>query len=290
MSALPPLEREKVLLIQCDTRLELDYLGLTKKLNRQKCNYLNEFYLKLKRETHKYQYEYRFYHLCNSASDPATDEAHRVRDDDWNRYYAKHYVDLTNNNPASSKIFFINDILKTCEAKVKFIVFIDSDAWIQNPVHLHTIIETLNASDQLNGAYSRDPYMKTNTFINSGGFILKVNEFTRSLYREMLQEYTKNVADHRDWPYEQRSVSSVIHKYRDFFLIFKPDVLNTPNGKVLRHNWWKNGKMYQDLYDNLNPTIPFIIPERLDIEGETDTAVFPNVEDNTDYCFYTNET
>lgn len=279
-----PFDREKVLLIQCDTRLETDYVGLTKKLNKNKCNYLNEFYLKIKRETHKYQYEHRFYHMCNSHTE---DKMHGVRHDDWNRYYAKYFVDLTNNNPASAKIFFVNDLLKMCETKVKFIVFIDSDAWIQNPVHLHSIIQKLNENDNLHGAYSRDPYMKANTFINSGGFILKVNEFTRNAYKEMLSEYKINIQDHMNWPYDQRSISTIIHKYRDFFLIFKPDIINTPNGKVIRHNWWKNGKMYQDLYDNLNPNIPYIIPDKLDIEGETDIAPYPNIVDDSSYCFFT---
>ena len=278
-------DREKVLIVQCDTRLELDFLGLSKKANRQKCNYLNEFYLKIKRETHKYQYEYRFYHMCDSENE--NNGQHNVEYDDWNRYYAKTFVDLTNNNPASAKVFFINNLLKTFETKVKFIVFIDSDAWIQNPVHLHTIVQHLNATPHLHGAYSRDPYLIKNTFINSGVFILKVNEFTRQMYKEIVADYKAHPESHTSWPYDQLAVSNAVHKYRDFFLIFKPDVLNTPNGKVLRHNWWKNLKMFQDLYDNLNTNIPFIIPEELNIAGELDNAEYPNTTDDTSYNFVT---
>jgi hypothetical protein len=58
---------------------------------------------------------------------------------------------------------------------------LDSDAWIQNGYWLNDIINNLINNYEKHGCFSRDPYIKINTFINSGSFIIKNNDFIKEL-------------------------------------------------------------------------------------------------------------
>lgn len=73
------------------------------------------------------------------------------------------FIELDNNkygniHPATKKINIINDFLQdtTCD----IIVFLDSDAWIQNGYWLNDIIRNLIKNDKKQGCFSRDPYVK----------------------------------------------------------------------------------------------------------------------------------
>lgn len=158
--------------------------------------------------------------------------------------YTYLFVDLntipSNLHPATKKIILVNNML---QSNVDVLVFLDSDAWIQNGYWLHEIIHT----NEKHGCFSRDPYLKKNTFINSGSFILKNNNFTKAMYKSILADLYKNDKHHHVWPYDQYYISKYVFENKEHFTIFVPDILNTPNGKVLRHNWDKNEKMYQDL-------------------------------------------
>jgi hypothetical protein len=156
---------------------------------------------------------------------------------DNNRYGAIH--------PATKKIHVVNDFLlnTTCD----ILVFLDSDAWIQNGYWLNDIINTLTHNDIKHGCFSRDPYVKKNTFINSGSFIIKNNDFTKQMYTNVIKDLYNNTNCHNKWPYDQYYISKYIFENKEKFTIFIPDVLNTPLGTVLRHNWLKNIKMYDDL-------------------------------------------
>jgi hypothetical protein len=62
-------------------------------------------------------------------------------------------------------------------------------------------------------------------------------------------------------------------------MIFCPDVLNTPIGKIIKHNWSKSHRMYSDLYalldifhNNIEPEEP---PQKIDLEIELDNGPFP---------------
>jgi len=147
--------------------------------------------------------------------------------------------------PATKKINLVNDFLLNTECDI--LVFLDSDAWIQNGYWLNDIINNLINNDQKHGCFSRDPYVKKNTFINSGSFIIKNDDFTKEMYKNLIIDLYNNNSHHNYWPYDQYYISKYIFENKEKFVIFVPDILNTPIGKVLRHNWLKNEKMYDDL-------------------------------------------
>jgi len=150
-----------------------------------------------------------------------------------------------NIHPATKKIHLVNDFLlnTTCD----ILVFLDSDAWIQNGYWLNDIINNLINNDEKQGCFSRDPYLEINTFINSGSFIIKNNDFTKQMYNIFIKDLLNNNSCHNNWPYDQYYISKYIFENKEKFTIFIPDILNTPIGKILRHNWLKNQKMYDDL-------------------------------------------
>ena len=160
------------------------------------------------------------------------------------------FLEIDNNKygniySATKKIHIVNDFLQNTNYDV--LVFLDSDAWIQNEYWLNQIINNLINNEQKQGCFSRDPYLKKNTFINSGSFIIKINDFTKQMYKNIIHNLYSNVDYHNNWPFDQYYISKYIFENKENFVIFIPDILNTPIGKVLRHNWLKNNKMYDDL-------------------------------------------
>jgi hypothetical protein len=160
------------------------------------------------------------------------------------------FLELDNNkygniHPATKKIHLVNDFL--LNTKCDILVFLDSDAWIQNGYLLNEIVNTLINNDEKQGCFSRDPYVKKNTFINSGSFIIKNNDFIKQMYKNIINDLDNNHIYHNVWPYDQYYISKYIFENKEKFTIFIPDILNTPLGNVLRHNWLKNKKMYDDL-------------------------------------------
>ena len=190
-----------------------------------------------------------------------------------------------------SKIYLLFDFMDTC--KTDFIVFLDSDAWIQEKYYLHNLINKLYISN-LNGAFSRDPYVKDATFINSGSFILKVNDYNKNMYKNIINEYqlanktnylndVNLILDKNDTNDNFKKVFGdqyfisyyVFNNKKDFF-IFKPTVLNTPDGVILRHHWWKHIKLYSDANDILKDDYIF----------KRDTFNFDENLDNEQYPSY----
>jgi len=179
-----------------------------------------------------------------------------------------------NIHPATGKIHVMNHLLQTIQDDI--IVFLDSDAWIQNPDYLHQLLLRLKDSSG-NGCFSRDPYVLKNDYINSGSFVLKVNDFTRMVYREIIDKLNNDPSHHMEWTYDQYYISRIIYKYREHFLVFIPEVMNTPYGEILRHNWWKSNKMFIDLYDILDVNKPYQPPtEPYDFEIRKDVHCWPN--------------
>ena len=159
-------------------------------------------------------------------------------------YLDNHY----NVDNKTAKIYIVNNFLLNTECDI--LVFLDSDAWIQNGYWLNNIIHNLINNHEKHGCFSRDPYIKKNTFINSGSFIIKNNDFTKKMYNELvtnLENDIKNKIFNKFGWEDQYYVSKYIFENKDNFTIFIPDILNTPIGKVLRHNWVKNQRMYDDL-------------------------------------------
>jgi len=171
------------------------------------------------------------------------------------------FIKIDNNkygniHPATKKIHIINDFL--LENKCDILVFLDSDAWIQNGYWLNIIINNLINDKNKHGCFSRDPYRKHNTFINSGSFIIKNNDFTKQMYKNIINNLYNNIRYHNNWPFDQYYISNYIFENKEQFIIFIPKVLNTPDGMVLRHNWGKNKKMYNDMnitIENINNNI-----------------------------------
>jgi hypothetical protein len=191
-----------------------------------------------------------------------------------------------NIHPATKKIHIINDFIQNTPYDI--LVFLDSDAWIQNGYWLNDIINNLISNENKQGCFSRDPYIRINTFINSGSFIIKMNAFTKQMYNNIISDLYKNFNYHNSWPYDQYYISKYIFEHKDNFVIFIPDILNTPIGKVLRHNWLKNKKMYDDLSklsshkneDLIVYKTLFVEPDYYDKEG------FPNTDVNG-YNYFT---
>ena len=67
------------------------------------------------------------------------------------------------------------------------------------------------------------------------------------MYNILIKDLYTNNNCHNSWPYDQYYISKYIFENKEKFTIFIPDILNTPLGNVLRHNWCKNQKMYDDL-------------------------------------------
>ena len=147
---------------------------------------------------------------------------------------------------------------------------------------MNYIINNLKNNNEKQGCFSRDPYVKHNTFINSGSFIIKNNDFTKQMYSILIQDLNNNSSYHNKWPYDQYYISKYVFENKYNFVIFNPDILNTPIGKVLRHNWLKNQKMYDDLgilYNDLNKDVCF--GKSYFIEKDYyDEKHFPNIIEN----------
>jgi hypothetical protein len=196
------------------------------------------------------------------------------------------FLELHNNkygniHPATKKIHLVNDCL--LNIKCDILVFLDSDAWIQNGYWLNNIINNLINNDEKYGCFSRDPYVKKNTFINSGSFIIKNNDFTKQMYKICIKELENNNSFHNNWPYDQYYISKYVFENKEKFTIFTPDILNTPIGKVLRHNWCKNKKMYDDLfavYRNINNDLCFDTYFKKIEKDYYDKKDFPNIIEN----------
>jgi hypothetical protein len=244
----------KIVILQTDNRKELPYLKLTRKANNKMCNYLNN---NIKCDNVQYVYEFI--------------------DLDISKYNCK--------NAKYAKIFVIDDYMANTDNNI--IVFLDSDAWIQNPHHLHNLIlKLINDNDNvINGCFSRDPYIIVNTVINSGSFILKINEYTKEMYKTLIHNY--HTINNTHWTNDQFYISNFVLKNKHKFIIFKPNILNTPNGVILRHNWWKNPKMYSDLKKIIKShNYGNNMDHNMDHDDIIDTEVFPNIQNDYQYNDY----
>jgi hypothetical protein len=192
------------------------------------------------------------------------------------------FIDIGNRfgdlHPATKKIFIVYEFLLKTDCDV--LVFLDSDAWIQNFTLLNQIIENLSSNDKKQGYFSRDPYVKKNTFINSGSFIIKINNFTKQMYKDIIDYAMRNRYYHYIWPWDQFYISKYVFENKEHFGIFVPDILNTPKGKILRHNWCKNEKMYSDLSKLLEVKKENNELSLFNEEEFYDSEIFPNVNDS----------
>ena len=181
-----------------------------------------------------------------------------------------------NIDPKTAKLYIVNEYLQNSTDDI--LIFLDSDAWVQNPSWLKDMIQDLINDTNKHGCFSRDPYVKKNTFINSGSFILKINEYTKKMYKEIIflleNDIKNNVFNKYGWE-DQFYVSNYVFQNKECFNIFIPHTINTPLGEVIRHNWWKTQKMVNDLYQLINqPVISDMKP--FDSEKYYDKEIYPN--------------
>jgi hypothetical protein len=236
----------KITILQTDNRLKLDYLLLSQNVNKKACDYLN-----LQGGSN---YKYMFIELNNEK--------------------------YKNIHPATAKIYIVNDFLQNSHDDI--LIFLDSDAWVQNSYCLNKIINMLINDITKHGCYSRDPYVKKNTYVNSGSFIIKNNEYTKNMYQkivESLENDKENSHYKNSWPYDQFYISKYIFNNKNDFNIFIPEILNTPLGLVFRHNWFKTPQMYTDLYNLINEPTKLQQIIHLDFENCYDKKDFPNKEE-----------
>ena len=262
-----------VLILQTDNRTDVDFIGLSKLYNSKVTAFMQN----------------------NSDFEPTDEDLnpsptlrggadlnlHRFKHNENINYRyeffpleSKHYVNM---HPAMGKIGFLDELLNTITDDI--IVFLDSDAWINEPTHLQELIERLIAAGpDIHGCFSRDPYVSKNTYVNSGSFVLKVDDFTRDMYKQIIAYTQRDDSHHNLHSYDQYYVSQLIYDNRQHFMVFIPDILNTCYGKILRHNWWKNQKMFKDLYELLDifNHNKYTIPEPFDFDKEIDSHCWPN--------------
>jgi hypothetical protein len=249
-----------ITILQADDRPNLEYLLLTQQVNKKVCDHFG--------------YKYIFITI------------------DKNKYTEVH--------PATKKIYIVNDFLNDFsnhkDSNDDILVFLDSDAWVQNGFWLDEIIKQLQNNVEKQGCFSRDTYMKIATFINSGSFILKINDYTRKMYSKIinsLENDETNSCYKNKWPWDQFYISDYVFNHKEDFYIFVPDILNTPVGKVLRHNWYKNKRMCDDLYYLIANNVieiekmyfSHINKTDLDLKKYIDAEVFPNTDENA-YEYY----
>ena len=227
----------QILIFQTDNRTDVDYLALTKLVNNKMSRFLNE------NIDGSLEYKHLF-HLMEPTQ-------------------------YENIHPATGKINVVYDLLNEREEEI--LVFLDSDAWIQNPHHLNELIQYLLKHPEKQGCFSRDPYLSRNDYINSGSFILRINDYTRNMYKEIKKSLEENDSHHHKWSYDQHYISKYIHEKKDDFIIFIPHIINTPEGQILRHHWWKTYSMFQDLYGLLDtdtnykkPEAPYFFDDKID--------------------------
>lgn len=187
--------------------------------------------------------------------------------------------DDNNIHPATKKIFIVNDFLQK-NLHCDILVFLDSDAWIQNGKLLNILINDLINKEQKHGCFSRDISVIHHTYINSGAFIVKNNDFIRNMYNNLNIEVKKNDTYHNLWPYDQYYISKYVYENKEKFIIFSVEIMNTPVGIVLRHNWAKDVRMYDDLDDLLSSNKNNVLLENFNIENYYDNTVFPNINND----------
>jgi hypothetical protein len=232
---------KKIVCIQCDNRMNLhenDLFNLNIEVNRLQCDKIN----------------------------------------------VKHmFIPFKSDNPVFDKIEVLYDFMENMKNEYDVIVNLDTiDAFINDAYKLKQLISILIKSDKY-GMFSRDPNNhevpknlyneynhnenKAQTFINAGSFIIKNDEETRRFISDVIQYSKINTKFIKKWPYDQYYLSKYVFNNKDKFYILKCDVLNSPYGSILRHNWKKNAKLKNDMttilrekvnLDELISTAPYI--------------------------------
>jgi len=213
--------KSHVIIVQTDNRVNplefpFEYIELSKIANQKMCEYLG--------------YEYLFIPMDNGL--------------------------IKDKHASYGKIPVVHEFIKSRlrrassdKGSPEIMVFLDTDAWIQDPFQLTKLLEYLEENPEKHGCFSRDPYVKKNTYVNSGSFILKIDETALKMYESLTAHVSETPEEWNVWPWDQIGFSQYVFENREKYLIFVTDVINSGYGKILRHCWNKYArKMRNDLY------------------------------------------
>lgn len=181
-------------------------------------------------------------------------------------------------HPATFKIEALREFMRSLPQGT-VLIFLDSDAWIHDGFLMHrAVMELWRNREKVMGAFSRDPYMKKNTFVNSGSFMLIVNANVLMMYDEIFDTVMQQPSHKHEWPFDQFYISDYVHKHRGSFIVWKDTVINTPIGSVIKHNWFKDGRMWVDLWQKVEK-----IESGNQIAIWKDDQPYPNTVDGNEY-------
>lgn len=98
------------------------------------------------------------------------------------------------------------------------------------------------------------------------------------MYNNLIIHLDKNTDYRHNLPYDQYYISNFIFENKDKFIIYVPEILNTPVGKILRHNYRKNQIIYEDLNKLGSMNIEDIDNDKTDFidTDQYDQETFPN--------------
>lgn len=248
--------KSQVIIVQTDNRVNplefpFEYIELSKMANQKMCAYLG--------------YEYIFIPMDNQL----TQDKHASYGKIPVVYeFIKSRLALKESNRTSDS---------------EIMVFLDTDAWIQDPFQLSKLLEYLEEKPEKHGCFSRDPYMKKNTYVNSGSFILKIDETSLKMYESLMAHVSETPEEWNVWPWDQIGFSKYVFENRENYLIFVTDVINSGYGKILRHCWNKYArKMRNDLYFILYSDLGGCGFEKnpvLNLDAFLDVMPYPNLEE-----------
>jgi|TARA_Y100000034_G_C6906095_1_gene420507 hypothetical protein len=245
---------KKIVVLQVDNRPYVEYIRLGASINRTLCQKLG------------YNYNFLFMEevmIDRFNSHPHTDEL---------RFRAAQ----------SAKMGIMEEYLNTTNNDI--VVFLDSDAWIENPTYLNQLITELINNENKQGCFSREPYRPQDCYVNSGSFIIKINNYTRNMYKAIVHNYFHEgkrlfpkISDSFDMYY----TSEWVYENKEDFYIFIPQILNTPRGIVLRHDWrQERGSMELNLKGRFKEIIAHEInqADSFDYSKHLDLCEYPNIQ------------
>jgi len=107
------------------------------------------------------------------------------------------------------------------------------------------------------------------------------------MYNYLETEVCHDSSHHNVWPFDQYYISEYVYQNKEKFIIFNVEVMNTPVGNVLRHNWAKDVRMYNDLNKLIENGKNFESVDNLNfnVNDNIDSTVFPNVN-NEGYNYF----
>lgn len=157
----------------------------------------------------------------------------------WSYHFISYQIPDNSWSPQAYKLHVVNEFLTT-HTHHDLIVFLDTDAWISNPDMLVNLItDKLHHNTQ--GIFSRDPYPpEYNTYINTGGYIIKNNDYTRFMFSELAVKILTSRFKNTPF-FDQNLISEYVLAHREDFFVCKCDILNTPDGKIITHQWHGKG-------------------------------------------------